>query len=145
MFEPHDLRYAPPNGWSARWSMPFNMAVALADRAVTLDSYTDERALDRGTRALMQKVVPVEDASLPFPEQYPAWVRVHTSRGHVLERKQLHVAGSPENPMSASEYERKFVDNARRTLTADRVQDLVERLRALPAVGSMGEIAALYA
>src|SRR5581483_1449330 len=130
MFEPHDLRYAPPNGWSARWSMPFNMAVALLDGGVSIDSYSDARALDPITRGVMSKVIAVEDASLPFPGQYPAWVRVHTAQGGVRERKQLWVAGSPENPVDASEYESKFVDNARRTLHPSRVGELVAMLRA---------------
>jgi len=145
MFEPRALRYTPTNGWSARWSMPFNMAVALVDRAIDIDSYTDLRALDPATRSLMQRVVAVEDPSLPFPGDYPAWVRVHTMTGRVLERKQMHVAGSAENPMSPEEYERKFVRNASRTLEANRAQALVERLRDIPRIANMAEIAALYA
>jgi 2-methylcitrate dehydratase PrpD len=145
MFEPRELRYAPTNGWSARWSMPFNMAVALADRAIGIDSYTDARAVDPTTRALMAKVVPLEDASMPFPGDYPAWLRVHAAGGRVFEKKQMHVAGSADNPMDAAEYERKFVANAARTLAAERVDALVVRMRALPAVTDMREIAALYA
>jgi 2-methylcitrate dehydratase PrpD len=145
MFEPRALRYTSTNGWSARWSMPFNMAVALVDRAIDIDSYTDLRALDPATRSLMQRVVAVEDPSLPFPGDYPAWVRVHTMTGRVLERKQMHVAGSAENPMSPEEYERKFVRNASRTLEANRAQALVERLRDIPRIANMAEIAALYA
>jgi 2-methylcitrate dehydratase PrpD len=145
MFEPRDLRYAPPNGWSARWSMPFNMAIALLDATLGIDSYTDARAVDSATRAVMRKVVPVEDASLPFPGQYPAWVRVHTAGRGVRERKQLWVAGSPQNPVHAAEYEAKFVDNARRTLGPDRVRDLVTMLRALPHLRSMRLLASSYA
>ena len=145
MFEPRELRYEPSNGWSARWSMPFNMAVALVDRAVSIDTYNDERARDPATRALMQKVVAVEDPTLPFPGDYPAWVRVRTSAGEVLERKQMHVAGSAANPMAAAEYERKFIDNASRTLPADDVDRLIGRLRDLPGIADMAEVARLYA
>lgn len=144
MFEPRALRYAPDNGWSARWSMPFNMAVALVDHAVTIDSYTDERACDGATRALMERVIPVEDPTLPFPRQYPAALRVHTTDGLVIERRQMHVVGSPGNPMSMEEYERKFTDNARRTLNASRVSELRLRMRDLPSVTSMADIAELY-
>jgi 2-methylcitrate dehydratase PrpD len=145
MFEPRDLRYTPSNGWSARWSMPFNMAVALLDGTLGIDSYTDTRAVDPATRAVMHKVVAVEDASLPFPGQYPAWVRVHAAGGVVRERKQLWVAGSPRNPVHPAEYEAKFVDNARRTLEPDRVRDLVAMLRALPDLHSMRLLASAYA
>jgi 2-methylcitrate dehydratase PrpD len=144
MFEPRALRYAPTNGWSARWSMPFNMAVALTDRAIGIDSYTDARAVDPATRALMAKVVPVEEASMPFPGDYPAWIRVHAA-GRVFEMKQMQVAGAAGNPMPAEEYEQKFRANASRVLPVERVAALVERMRALPRVSNMEEIAALYA
>ncbi|MGE0314322.1 MAG: MmgE/PrpD family protein [Lautropia sp.] len=144
MFEPRALRYAPDSGWSARWSMPFNLAVALLDRSVTIDTYTDARAHDPATRALMQRVEPVEDSTLPFPSQYPARVRVHLRSGRALERSQMHVAGAADNPLTAGWYEEKFVDNASRSLDAATVQALLARFRALPDIADIGEIAALY-
>ncbi len=145
MFEPHALRYAPSNGWSARWSMPFNMAVALVDHAVTIDSYTDARARDASMRALMQRVLPREDASLPFPRHYPAALCVKTRDGRTLERRQMHVAGSPENPMPADEYEAKFMHNARRCLDLGSADTLRRRMRDLPGIADMREVARLYA
>jgi 2-methylcitrate dehydratase PrpD len=145
MFEPQALRYAPTTGWSARWSMPFNMAVALADRRIDIDSYSDARANDPATRALMARVVAVEEPTIPFPGDYPAWVRVRTKDGRVFEREQMHAAGSPENPMSAAEYEAKFAANAARVLDASRIEALLARVRALPSVTSMADVATLYA
>lgn len=144
MFEPRNLRYEPSNGWSARWSMPFNMAVALVDGAITIDSYSDGRARDSATRSLMARVVPVEDESLPFPGDYPAWVRVRTAKGDVIERRQMHAAGSKDNPMGDDEYKRKFSDNAGRTLSADRVRALIDHFERLPTLASMAQVSALY-
>ena len=145
MFEPHDLRYAPTTGWSARWSMPFNMAVALADRQVGIESYSDARANDRATRALMARVVAVEEPTIPFPGDYPAWVRVRTKDGRVFEREQMHAAGSPENPMSPQEYEGKFAANAAGVLDESKIDALIARMRVLPSVTNMAHVAALYA
>jgi 2-methylcitrate dehydratase PrpD len=145
MFEPRDIRYQPTNGWSARWSMPFNIAVALADRALTIDSYTDERAHDQATRALMAKVTYIKEASLEFPGDYPAWVRLHVRDGRVLEHKVPQVAGSPENPMPAEEYEKKFMDNACRSTEAGRAREIVNCIRKLPSLPDMADLAVLYA
>jgi 2-methylcitrate dehydratase PrpD len=145
MFEPHELRYAPTTGWSARWSMPFNMAVALADRQVGIESYSDARASDRATRALMARVVAVEEPTIPFPGDYPAWVRVRTKDGRVFEREQMHAAGSPENPMSPQEYEGKFAANAACVLDEPKIDALIARMRVLPSVTNMAHVAALYA
>jgi len=145
MFEPHALRYTPTTGWSARWSMPFNMAVALADRRIDIDSYSDARANDPATRALMTRVVAVEEPTIPFPGDYPAWVRVRTKDARVFERDQMHAAGSPDNPMSAGEYESKFAANAARVLDASTIDALIARVRRLSSVTDMADVAALYA
>jgi hypothetical protein len=92
----------------------------------------------------MERVVPHEDPSFPFPGDYPARLRVRVADGRVLERSQMHVAGSAANPMSPAEYESKFVDNASHALDAVRVQGLLARLRELPAVPDMAQVAALY-
>ena len=145
MFEPRDVRYQPTNGWSARWSMPFNMAVALADHALTIDSWTDARATDPQTRALMARVGYTTDPGMAFPGDYPARMRVHMKDGRVIERDIPKVAGSAENPMPAEEYEKKFLANARRAVDAGRAARIVARMRDLAELEDMAELAALCA
>lgn len=142
MFTPGDLRYRPPNGWSARWSLPFNMAVAFCERALTPDSYADERTADPRIRALMDRVVPEEDPTLAFPGDYPAAVRVHLRDGRVAAKTAPKVAGSAENPVSAVEYEAKFLDNARRSLGQVRAEQALRRMRDMASAPDMAEIAA---
>ena len=145
MFEPEERRYSPENGWSARWSMPFNMAVALTDGTLGIDSWTDARASDPATRALMRKVGYVVDAGLAFPGDYPARLRVRLTDSRIFERDQPKVAGSPENPMPPEEYERKFLDNARRAIDLARARTLLAQLRSLPTLGDVSALAPLYA
>jgi len=145
MFQPRDLRYRPPNGWSARWSMPFVVATALLDRALGIDSFAEARVHDPTTLALMDKVAYSEDLSLAFPDDYPAWVRICTSDGRVLEHKVLKVAGSAENPVSTEEYEAKFLANATQALDSGRANQVVDHMRELPALTDLAEVTALYA
>jgi 2-methylcitrate dehydratase PrpD len=143
MFEPQDIRYRPTNGWAARWSMPFNIAVALTDHALTVDSYTDDRANDPNTRALMARIIYTKEPDLAFPGDYPAWMRLYTADGQVLEHKVLKVAGSAENPMPAEEYEKKFISNACRSIDSERAVEIVNRMRNLPSLHDMAELASL--
>ncbi len=124
--------------------MPFNMAVALADGALTIDSWTDARATDQATRALMAKVGYTTDSGMAFPGDYPARMRVHLAGGRVIERDIPKVAGSAENPMAAGEYERKFLGNAARAIDPARAEALVASFRELPALKDLSELAALY-
>lgn len=142
MFSPHETRYRPTNGWSARWSMPYNMAVALADRRLSIDSYDDARAQDPAVRAFMDRVIPEEDSSMAFPGEYPAAVRLHLKDGRVLEKRAPKVAGTPDNPVTAAEYEAKFLDNARRSLGERRAGEAARLFAGLAGVRDMAEVAA---
>ncbi|OGA86928.1 MAG: hypothetical protein A3G27_12940 [Betaproteobacteria bacterium RIFCSPLOWO2_12_FULL_66_14] len=142
MFAPRETRYRPSNGWSARWSMPYNMAVTLADRALSIDSYADERARDPRVRAFMDRVVPEEDPSMAFPGEYPAAVRLHLKDGRVVEKSAPKVAGTADNPVSAAEYEAKFLDNARRGIGAQRAGEAARLLDGLPKARDMAQLAA---
>jgi hypothetical protein len=93
----------------------------------------------------MARVVAVEEPAIPFPGDYPAWVRVRTKDGRVFERDQMHAAGSPENPMSVAEYEAKFAANAARAVDGPRIDALLGRMRELASVTSVADIATLYA
>lgn len=141
MFTPHDMRYRPDNAWSARWSMPFNMAVAFADRALSVDSYIDLRTHDPILRSLMDRVTPQEDPAMAFPGDYPAGVRVRLKGGQVLERFAPKVAGCAENPVSAAEYEAKFIDNARRAIGAQRAAGAVELMRDMHSLPDIALLA----
>lgn len=141
MFTPHTMRYRPDNAWSARWSMPFNMAVAFADRAVSVDSYADARALDPRLHALMDRVVAHEDAGMAFPGDYPAGVRVRLKSGQVFERFAPKVAGCAENPVTVAEYEAKFIDNARRGIGIARAESALKLMRSMSALPDIALLA----
>lgn len=143
MFEPQELRYRPPNAWSARWSMPFNLAVALTDARLTVRSYDDARTADPAIRSLMDRVSYTTDASLNFPIDYPAMIRARLVSGEELTLSALKVKGTPENPMTATEYEVKFRENAADTLGSgcDRA---IEQLRNLTDLENVGELLATF-
>lgn len=142
MFKPHDMRYRPDNAWSARWSMPFNMAVSFADRALSVDSYDDSRTLDPALRELMDRVLPQEDAGMAFPGDYPAGVRVRLNNGQVLERFAPKVAGCADNPVTPDEYEAKFIDNARRGIGTQRADAALKLMRRMTTLPDMARLAA---
>jgi 2-methylcitrate dehydratase PrpD len=140
MFEPPDLRYRPPNAWSARWSMPFNVAIAMIDQQVTTKSYTDARTADARVVALMDRISYLTDDTLRFPIDYPAIVRARLTSGAVVTVSALKVKGTPENPMSPAEYIAKFRANAQDRLGADRCSEIIGRVQRLAEEGDLHEL-----
>ena len=50
--------------------------------------------------------------------------------------------GVPNNPVSAAEYEAKFLDNARRSIGAQRAGEAARLLDGLPKARDMAQLAA---
>jgi hypothetical protein len=92
----------------------------------------------------MAKITYIKEPNLAFPVDYPAWVRLHTKDGRILEWKVLKVAGSAENPMLAEEYEKKFINNACRSIDAVKAARIINLMQSLLSLNDMAELAALY-
>jgi len=138
LWEPLAAKQNPPNGYAAKFSIPYAIAVGLLRGDAGLGEYEDAVVHDAAVRALAGKVRYVVDADNPYPRQFTGHVRVTLDSGEVREASQGHFRGGREEPMSTQALEAKFVancgyggwnaDHARAAL------DLVYALRAAPKV-----------
>ncbi|MGH7875758.1 MAG: hypothetical protein ACREQO_26500 [Candidatus Binatia bacterium] len=91
--------------------MPFCVAAALLDGAITSATFESGRFLDPDVIDLMAKITLREDPE--FTKQYPAqWncrIIAETFSGARHEVHVLFPKGHPENPFSDAEVEEKFV------------------------------------
>ena len=123
-------RWAPDTRETADHSMPYCIAVALLDGAVTRDSFSDKRLHDAAVADLMRKVKVSEDPALSalYPESAPGRVTIRMKSGatHVAEIR--YPKGHEKSPMTDAEIEGKF-----RALAAGR-HDAKRRDKALAAL-----------
>ena len=107
---PDVLIYSRPRtGLQGKFSLEYNVASALIDRAVTRASFTDERVLTSRIQQVIEKVTvnPQEGR-----DQRSVHIRVRTTSGKELAREQTVIHGSPADPLSRDELLAKFRDNA---------------------------------
>ena len=138
LWEPLAAKQHPPNGYAAKFSIPYAIAVGMLRGDAGLDEYDDAVAHDRAIRALARKVSYVVDPDNPYPERFTGHVRVTLASGEVRETVQDHFRGGRDDPMSTGDLEAKFMANcayggwnetrARSALAALR------RLRTAPTV-----------
>jgi 2-methylcitrate dehydratase PrpD len=131
----------PQTGLEGKFSIEYVAAATLLDRKLTLETFTDPMVQRPEARALTAKVrrYRVDD-----PKRYSSKVgytdvAITTKRGRFSVRAE-RVSGSPEWPMNAAESREKFIHNASRVLGArgaDRLHDLVWRLKSLPDVAAL--------
>lgn len=113
LWEPLALKQAPPNGYAAKFSTPYCIAVALLDRAAGLEQFTDARAADPAVRALARKVSFEIDPADEYPRNFTGHLAATLVDGSVIEIRQPHMRGGAREPLTDAEIEAKFAANIR--------------------------------
>ena len=111
LWEPLEAKQAPPNGYAAKFSVPYAIAVGMLRGDAGLMDYEEAVVHDPAVRALAGKVRYVVDPDNPYPRRFTGHVRVTLKSGEVREASQGHFRGGCDEPMSAEALESKFTAN----------------------------------
>lgn len=112
LWEPLAAKQRPPNGYAAKFSTPFNIAVAFVTGGAGFDAFTEKTVADPRVAALAGKVRYVVDPANPYPNAYTGHVRITLKDGRVYEERQPHIRGGAQEPLAREEIARKFRANA---------------------------------
>jgi 2-methylcitrate dehydratase PrpD len=112
LWEPLESKHRPPNAYAAKFSTPFNIAVAFVTGGAGFEAFTEATVRDPRVLALAAKVRYVVDPANPYPDRYTGHVRVTLADGRVHEERQPHIRGGMHEPLSRGDLERKFLGNA---------------------------------
>ena len=113
LWEPLASKHRPANDYAAKFSTPFNIAVAFVTGGVGLDAFSERTVHDPRILALAAKVKYVVDPDNPYPKAYTGHVRMTLKDGRVFEERQPHIRGGVHEPLSRADIEQKFRGNAR--------------------------------
>jgi 2-methylcitrate dehydratase PrpD len=134
LWEPLAAKQNPLNGYAAKFSIPYAIAVGMLRGDAGLIDYEEAVVHDPAVRALAGKVRYVVDPDNPYPRQFTGHLRVTLKSGEVREASQGHFRGGREEPMSAEALEAKFIANCTYGgWDADRARSALAVLRALRA------------
>jgi 2-methylcitrate dehydratase PrpD len=122
----------PADGYQAKFSLPFNVAVTLLAGKPEIATYSDGMVSNPSVLQLMDKVVVVADSDL---EASDSVVRICLSNGQVLEQQEKVLHGSPDDPMSEDEVIAKFMDNTVPVLGRARADALCDAILSLDKDG----------
>ena len=112
LWEPLAAKQRPANEYAAKFSTPFNVAVAFVTGGAGLSAFTVETVRDPRVLALAAKVRYVVEPTNPYPREYTGHVRIALSDGQIFEERQPHIRGGVHEPLSRADIERKFLGNA---------------------------------
>jgi 2-methylcitrate dehydratase len=130
-------KWNPQTRETADHSIPYLVAVALQDGAVTPASFSPQRIQDPALRFLIDRMA--VDADPEFSRRYPdeinCRIEVTTNSGEQRVAQTAYPKGHPRNPMSDAEIDSKFRSVTAELLTAqqcDRALNLLWSLEDQP-------------
>jgi 2-methylcitrate dehydratase len=141
MANPATRRY-PKTKYTADHSPYYISAVAIMDRAVGPEQYSDERLQDPKVRELADKVVLEPDPQLEG-FSYSGIVEITTKRGEKFRRQVLQPKGHPMNPMTDADVEEKFRSMAGKFMGEKQIRQVIDTINNLDAVDNIGELIGL--
>ena len=111
LWEPLAEKRNPSTPYSAKFSVPFCIAVALVDGAAGLVQFTEDRISDEAVLNLANKVSYRIDPENEYPANYTGHIRATLKDGTVHEVEQPHLRGGAREPMETDELMAKFRAN----------------------------------
>ena len=136
LWEPLKLKQAPPNGYAAKFSTPYCIAIGFIDGKAGFEQFTDARVTDPAVRQLAGTVSYVIDPKNEYPKNFTGHIRATLKDGSVREFRKPHMKGGAHEPLSAADIMAKFYDNAAfGGWSRAQAADLIEALNEIAAGG----------
>lgn len=126
-------------------NLQYIMAVMVLDGGLSFDAAHDYRRMkEKKVREMMARIELIGDESLFQPSApRPAVVEVTTPGGGILREHVASSRGTPENPMSDEEVEKKALDLMTPVLGDARSRELIDKIRALESAPTVRDLAGL--
>ena len=131
LWEPLAAKHAPPNGYAAKFSLPYLIATMLVRGRAGLAEFHDSAVRDPDVLRVAGRVTYELDPTIDYPRTFIGDVRIQLAGGEEVAEHQAHSRGGPEHPVTRAELETKFRGNAGLVLPAGRIDELIRRVSAL--------------
>jgi 2-methylcitrate dehydratase PrpD len=125
-----------------QFSLPYMIAVVVADRTIGPAQYRREKIADPGIQAVMKKVRVISDDAMSamYPAKTPGRVKITLRDGRTFEKQVDQHKWEPERGIPREEFLAKYHDLAGAALPRPRVEEIarmVDRLEELDSVATL--------
>jgi 2-methylcitrate dehydratase len=139
-------KWDPRTRETADHSLPYLLAVALHDGAITSSSFDLERVQDPGLRPLMNriKISESEDFTREFPRMFRSEIEVVTTTGERIVESSDYPKGHVRNPMTDADVEAKFHAFCEPALGPGRCRAALDAIWQLEQAATIGPVIDLF-
>ncbi|MDE0333042.1 MAG: MmgE/PrpD family protein [Nitrospinae bacterium] len=143
VLDPIEVKRKPRGEYDAKFSLPYCLASIFVRGRCGVDEFEKNAILDPEVLSLADKVCFTQDDTQDFPRFFPGVIEVSLDDGKTFIEEEKHQRGCAENPFTDEDVFEKFKDNARRSLSPGRAENLFEMvmdLEKLENVNTIGEL-----
>jgi 2-methylcitrate dehydratase PrpD len=108
LWEPLADKQRPPNGYAAKFAVPYLLAAGFVHGGVGLGAFTQAAIRDARVLALAAKVTFEIDQDNPYPGNYTGHVSATLRDGSVVEERQPYLRGGAREPLTRQDVIDKF-------------------------------------
>jgi 2-methylcitrate dehydratase PrpD len=142
LWEPLENKRRVQNGYIAKFSSPYCMAVGFLDGKVGFAQFDDDRASAPDIAAMTDKISYAIDPDNPYPSRYTGRITVTLKGGRTIEKTRPNFRGGAHLPLSDDELTQKYRDNCRYGGWNDQRIATVEKAIAAAAAGGKVDFSA---
>jgi 2-methylcitrate dehydratase PrpD len=140
LWEPLAAKHTPGNGYAAKFSLPYLLAVILVKGRAGLAEFNDAAVEDADVLCVAGRVTYELDETIDYPRQFIGDVEITLADGRVVRERQDRPRGGPDAPLTRDELEAKFRGNALLAVSSVHAERLVRGVRELAAAEGVTEI-----
>jgi 2-methylcitrate dehydratase PrpD len=112
LWEPLADKQRPPNGYAAKFAVPYLLAFGFVHGGVGLGAFTEDAIRDQRVLTLASKVKFEVDPDNPYPNSFTGHIKATLKDGSVIEERQPHLRGGAQEPLTRQDVIDKFRLNA---------------------------------
>ena len=137
LWEPLHAKHRPPNGYAAKFSLPYLLAVMFVRGWAGLADFTDDAVADERVLRVAATVGYDLDETIDYPRQFVGHVAVRLRDGRRLEARQDHPRGGADFPLTPAELTAKFRGNATLALAPAVVDTIIAEVGRLASARTL--------
>lgn len=137
----------PKTALEGRFSMQFCLALALVEREIRIDHFTDQKVQDTDILTHIKKIsmdVNPELAKLGYRGTMNAIITIKLMDGRQYTKRVDYAKGDPANPLTENELINKYTDCAKHAIAKENVDKSIQILMDLSNLSNINELTRLF-
>lgn len=137
------IYHKPTTALEGKFSLEYCLAIAIIDKEVGLEQFTDEKVNDYRIQEMLNKITVYVHPELRTKESLGkkfAEVTLYTNNGEVFKKRVYKPLGNPQNPLSDAKLQQKFIDCTKSILHKDDINQVIKLVFNLEKIKNIDEI-----